>query len=1209
MSRVLKGVALAAVLAAASSAHAETIVSQRINATRRLIPLHKVTVGPDDQYQGVADPSLHTLVFTHKSDLAPHLRRQELVTGEVSDLMPLTADSQEPAFSPDGKVAFTYFKFNARGDICYAEFPKDAGQAIVDAGITCLKADESESQAERSSPFWRANGELGFLTRDLTTQATRVIAENIETGARTVLAEGKVWSPSMNPGGRYLMYSELTSDKDRSSRGLALKDLTSGQVRHLRFALPGISGFPAFSGDEKEVFFSHYVDDTNHDGVIDGSDNSVVFHAPLEALLRLAPHAEYFPEQLTSVGANCSYPRPSGDHVYVSCAFEGAIDVYQIPETGLVPVGWDKSVLVNAHQTSRSYADRILLLNTIKYRFPADSVSLTSDERLLGDHLLADDVTAARFYLDRLAQASAGNAGKRDFYSLLGLYVDARARKKAQPASESNREVSREFRRQIGAIDLKVQAIHGQPRLQRLVRGMLQSFLEQPREALAFLEQARFDSRAHALERYLSFELAAWVLPRTRSEDAVPTALTQAYRTMMAAPELLEEAQLYYGFSWLKYLEKAVDQGERDSKTRERRIAAITSVLEARPALPKQVDTLLRSEVAALRIIQAPDDAAKTQAYSALDKLMSETRDDYFLRKALYVRAILCFSAAGEFRFMDFVATNWLRYTGSGDTEFIHAREFYAEAQLDHGYESWGRKDLLKAKGYFYGSLSLTDDLESHAGFIRIAAARGAVAGTMTPAARAELDERYTHLKNRKFIDDNMRYVEALLGLIDSEPQAARDPSMTKHLDRAISLLQAMEQDRDSPVRHLMMGYCLLEKLKRTAKGLEIDQDLFQSAHRELMLAYDLGRDNARVKAAVLSNLGVLHIRAQNYGLAARFLGLRKPLGFVSSAEAGAHAWLLARALYYTHEPDKAADELAQAPGDVPQGYVAPLLEREAFYRMAAAQYERAAGLYAKLFERGAIQGDVSLAKARLSQGFALFKLKREPEAQAALRTALVHAEKLSLVPKDRDRLIDSDPLRIQLAAHGLLSRMGPDARRLESLEKRAALLPQAKAYFDEAYLPLLIQNRLTLAAVSDRIQPGKAPSWMKEALQLAEELGDANQYLSNAVYRTGISYLAHALLHPQLYAREDTQRIAKIVERCTQAYEMQKGPTPLLDYQKLKLAMLWTAYNSRVLGKGQVSAVSSVLTAEDARKLKDALPAQLTELEALAQSLAHPKS
>ena len=65
------------------------------------------------------DPSGETLVYTKKSDLVPNLCAQSLTTGDVTDLLPLSADSQEAAISPDGRLAFTYYKFNARGDICY----------------------------------------------------------------------------------------------------------------------------------------------------------------------------------------------------------------------------------------------------------------------------------------------------------------------------------------------------------------------------------------------------------------------------------------------------------------------------------------------------------------------------------------------------------------------------------------------------------------------------------------------------------------------------------------------------------------------------------------------------------------------------------------------------------------------------------------------------------------------------------------------------------------------------------------------------------------------------------------------------------------------------------------------------------------------------------------------------------------------------------
>lgn len=1170
----------------AQLAHAETIVSQRIKATHRLLPPKKITVGPDDQYQGMADPSGQSLVFTHKSDLVPHLCRQNLATGEVSDLLPLTADSQEPAFSPEGVVAFTYYKFNARGDICYAVLPRQASAAVAEDRITCLKPAASETQFERSNPFWRSASELGFVLRDMSTQISQIVTENIKTGERKILAQGKVWSPAMKPGGRYLFYTELARGDDSSSRVLMLEDLMTSVSRPVHFALPGISGFPAVSDDEKYLYFSHYSDDTNNDNIIDGSDNSVVFRAPIDSLLKTPPSGEFFPEQLTSVENNCSFPRPFEDSVYVSCAFEGSLDVYQIPATGIVPSDWDQRLLDNAHQTSRTYAERILLLNTIKYRFHPSDENLR--ERLLGDHLLADDMTASQYYIDRLQATS--RPGRKDFYSLLRLYLTARQKKKSQPSAE----ITREFQKQILAIDDQVQAVRGQPRFRTIVRGLLRAFLEQPREADGFLQQVRFDTPALPLERYFDFELASSVYPRTKADGPRVEALVEAYKRMAGAVELTEESQIYYAFNLLSYLQGALEDG--DAKALERRIVVIGKLNHG---LPEPVTELLDSEIATLKIIRAQGDADKTKAYADLDKLMSKSRDDYFLRKALYVRAILNFSDAAEFKFLDFVATNWIRYTANGDTEFIHAREIYAQTELQHAYASWGQRSYQLAGNYFYGSLSLTDDLESHSGYIRMMVERG---------ARKTIDERYKNLTERQFVGDNIKFVEALLGLIDAAPEAAKDPSSVKHLDQAIAKLEAMEQDRDSPVRYLLLGYCYLAKLLRTSSGYEVDPSFFQSAHRDLMLAYDLGRDNARIKAAALMDLGILHQRAQNHGLAAKFFALREPLGFSSSVEAGSFAWLYARSLYYTHEADKAAEELAHSPGDVPQEFVGPLLEHEAFYRTAARQYGQASELYAKLLESGYIQGDANLAKVNLSYGFALFSLKREKEAQAVLRTSLLHADRLAPVSKGKDRLIDFDPLRIKLVAYGLLSRTGSDSERLTALEKRAELLPQAQKLFDTSYLPTVIENRLYMGALYTKVQPAAAASRMKEALKLAEELGDSDAgYLSNAVYRVATEYLAHAWLHSEFYAGEDPGRIRKVVEKCLHAYEHQQGPQPLLDYQRLKLELLWAAFSSKVLKSGPPVAqeIHQLAASERAKGIKDPLPAQWKELQALSVALA----
>ena len=41
--------------------------------------------------------------------------------------------------------------------------------------------------------------------------------------------------------------------------------------------LPGVVGELSFSRDSKELFFSHYLADTNKDSMIDGNDHAVIY--------------------------------------------------------------------------------------------------------------------------------------------------------------------------------------------------------------------------------------------------------------------------------------------------------------------------------------------------------------------------------------------------------------------------------------------------------------------------------------------------------------------------------------------------------------------------------------------------------------------------------------------------------------------------------------------------------------------------------------------------------------------------------------------------------------------------------------------------------------------------------------------------------------------------------------------------------------------
>jgi hypothetical protein len=1162
-----------------SAAKAETIVAERIKATNRLIPPTKITVGPDDQYHGSLDPKGEKIVFTHKADLVAHLRMQDLKSGDVLDLLPLTADSQEPVFAPTGKLAFTYYRFSARGDICWIDNAAQLKKTADESLIHCLKRPATENGSERSNPFWVNDQELGFVVRDISGQERAIVAQNITTGASHPLVKGRVWSPSMQPGGHFLVFNQILDEGGHLRRTITIRNLVSGKERALRFAIPGLSGFPSLSEDEGNLYFSHYLNDTTNDNTIDANDNAVIFRVPLAKIFAASPTEEVFPEQLTSVESSCSFPRSFHHLLYATCAYDGGLDVYQIPETGIVPPVWNQTILNNALDTSRSYQDRVLILNTLHYRFPDADPLL--DRKLLSNYILGDDTAAARYYLESLQSTAARKGRKEDthYFALMQIYLRARELKKAQPDGE----VGREFEQQILALRKQAAAIPSEARLKNILLALFTSYISSRPSGKA--PTGLKGSEVRPLERLLEFELASRSIGDI--SHATLSKRLAAYREMLIAPELTEESKIYYAFELLKEIELA----EKDSRPRQLAIETFNH------DLAPQVQTLLRSESLSLQLIAAEGKPKKAEIYRDLDKLMSQTRNDYFLRKALYVRAILNFNQAAEFYYLSLIATNWLRYTDHGDTEFIYAREVFSNSALDQAYDSLGKKNLNYASSYFYQSLSLTDDLESHEGYVKSMVAN---------QQRTTVNERYVNLKNRQFIDENMKFVQALLLLVDHDTADAPDKESQKVLKEAVAQLESMNDNRDSAVRHLLLGYCYERLLFITADGLGFDSQIFENAHRHLMLAYDIGRENVRLQASALVDLGLLHLRAQNFGLAARFFTLRKPLGFISPAEKMMFAAAFARALYYTHQVDQAANEMAEIP---PADQSAPFRSRRAFYLAMSGKFAQAVPVYSQLLQSGEVQGDLNLAELNLAYGFSLMKARQPELARQALLTAYGHARLLKPLKKDRQRWIDFEPKRILLVISGLLGQVGDTQSRIQALRDRKELLEKSKGLIDE-WQPAVIENLLWLAQLQT---PGELPAAvndMKEALKQAAAFGETGQYLGAAVFHTTVDYLAHGLLHPEAYGKENHQVIEQTVAKILQAYGKQKLEQPVLDFQKLKLEILWQAYRSRVAHTAPQDpaqlkdTLTALLKSAPAASLQASLPKAYGELEALSRAL-----
>lgn len=1115
----------------------ENQVRARIRELERLIPLEKITVGPDDQFNGDLMDDGRVLVFTEKTGLVTGVRLQDLETGETTSLLPSSADTEEAVFGSGGRVAFTYYKFNARGDICIVPVPRPPfkEKSAKENEIRCLKRSERSSSTQRSNPFWVSENVIGYLERDFDGRNARVVSENLSSGEIKVLAEGRIWSPSMRSGGRYLTYLEWAGENPRANahargRRIVVKDLQSGRAQAARFALPGFSGFPTISPDEEFLYFSHFFNDTNEDQMIDGADNGVVFRVPLKKIFESSDDAAgVLPEQLTSVETSCGFPRVAKDRLILTCAFEGSLDVYSVEVSGIVPVNWDEKRILNAIDTSRSYQDRVLLLNALQYRFKGGRVSEVHDERMLSEHILSDDVSAARYYLSRLLKNAKG--ADLSFYTLLSTYLEARELKKSQPPGE----VSREFRAAISGFERRIQSVKGGHK--EIFLAHLKLNLGEEANAKTLLKRADWRGKVRPLEHYLHFELARALYRGKRGAEY--QALSQVYRRLLSAPELNVQSRLYYAFHFLEDTHSVYPAASERKKL-------IETMLATKPT--QETVSLLNAEVAILNTISASDQNAEAKAFGELNKLLSETRNDYFLRRALYTRAVVNFTEASAVKYLGVIARNWLRFTVRGDTEFAYAREAFADNALTQAYVHLGRNELLLAENYFYESLSFTDDLESHYGFIRTRLEQG---------RRADLTRDYDDLSRRKLVTENMKFVEAVIDIFDDASSGG------DRLDNAISKLESVSEGRDVGLRHLILGYAYMEKLFRAANGFDFDSNYLQKAHRALMLAYDLAWDNPRVRASALMNLGILHQRVQNHGQAARFFSLRKSYGFTSEDEKARFEYLYARSLGHAHQPDLAAVEL----GGIAENLRSePIEERRAFYLAMASEFKEASAIYNRLLDGNRIQGDANLAKAHLVYGYSLLKLGREAEARASLLKALDFASRLSPRKASQGRLIGFEPLRIELIGFGLLAKTGTTDERLAALRSRQERLEKARDLVGN-WIEARIQTRVQLADLESRKgRHDRAATEMREALRLATEFGDSGQYLGKLIFQTASNFMAHAMLHPEVYQVDDVDRVEVYVNKCIATYEGQKVVEPVLDMQNLKLRILREGMKAKIL-------------------------------------------
>ena len=1135
--------------------------------TNHLYHLEKMTVGPWDNFGTTVSELKPEIIYTQDKNQILSLFKHNVETGESEKLTLVSGDVKQPALNKTGTMlSFTYFGNDAQGDVCIYRIEKKE--------LDCISSNSGVEQ----SPFWLNEFQIGYLKRKIDSLAWELVLYDIKTAKHNTIAEGVISAPAASNDGKYILFN----DKMGARQILRVYDVSSGLVSIMpEMDLPGNVGFTAFSVTDDFVYFSYYLNDTNTDQRIDADDNSVIFRLPFSKWK--SSKQNIFPEQLTSVDYNCKFPKPALTFLYLTCAFEGSLDIYRLPLTGMVSAHWRKPQLEEAHLVSRSYEQRLLLLNAMRYRFNEISVDML--QRIIGNHLQVGEITAARYYIAQLLEYSqkqgvvsqaAVSKSAIKFYQMLDSLLFLRSEKN----KHQNDIVTIAFRRLADEVKVKISQIEGRNITKALSSAFIENELGNSEQALKHLDAVSIKNYPLEIQKYLAISLYENLLPPEKRYR-----LTELYPIMFNDMGMSFEFRLFYAFKYIK-----AQAGE------------MTKVIDVSD---KKIQALFQVEKFARSILIAKDDKSKVITYRKLSKLIKASRDDILLRKALHVLTIQIFSENNEYKYMELFSRHWLTVSQVREMEFFNVAEQYAKINKDKAYGFMHRNQMAKAFNTFYPVIRQTNDLEAYYQFLTLGMDE-------KNGQKTTLDKSIALLKKQKLLGENEKYTEALRLLIET---AGDSKKYSKALDDALVLLKSTSSNVPAEAMHeLLQGFIYHKKMQASQGGYVYDKRLYQNAHYHYMLALDLAQNNGRISATVLQNLGWLHKSVGQYALAVNYFERRAQYPFLNVDSEQSLRWALANTFYFNNQAASAYEQMqlilkmpaSSLSASNPLNSV-PFQEKAAFYAMQAEKFDVAAKHYADIFSFKTKLSDLNVSKMRLAYGYSLKKAGDRKAAIIQFKQVLTIAGKLSKLPAGEERLVVFNPARQKLIATGFLVELSHTFEDKEKyLLERIAILRSLKgaddiAFDESARLSFLAKDYQNLAMLYERNNKmDKMLVSMNQSIDVGsawvESSGDS---MGPVIFRVLINYLSLGVTHSDLFRNQTHKKLDITYSAMNEAFSEYPYPTPSIIYQRAKSNIIWQAFNAGLIS-GQKFNGDLIMADENVNGLRKSSVDKYAELEKL---------
>ncbi len=1099
----------------------KTASERRLGSFLQYRSLKKITVGPEDNYQASLDPSGQQIYFTEKLNFAPQVMALNLATAKKVAVIKGEGDADQPVVSPDGhRLAFRYFKNDARGEVCLWSFLSNF--------LQCLSLPEGE----RYSPFWVDNTHVGFLLREPGAQKVKLMVANLENQNVRSVYEGFISAPVAFHTSQKILVTESLPSEDKN--WFSIFSLNGGSPQNIFVNVQGRSGFPTLTPDDKYIYFAQFISDTNNDQRIDASDRGVIYRMPApEQTVTEALQ----PLQITSLEQNCSYPQAQKE-LYLTCDFEGSLDIYRLPLTGVIPPDWDAKTLWNAHETARSIEERLLLLNHIQAKSPN---SRTGDLmlRYLSDYFFIEDDESTLFLLSRLKVSTPPLLDQADLQWTESMVELWQAWKR-----NLSKLTTGAFQAKVLSLQRRSQTLPKDSIYASLFAAQLENIYQRPSGAvkkLNLLLSSKFNSpwQAQVYFRVLKNHLDA--------QEKITLESLRLFLPLLTSPQLTRDQRLAFAFFAGLY----ADQSSPAVKAAMNAQFRDLSLKNGKPELIE----FFESEIGGTALAEATDEKQKVDLWRSLDKRLTQYRDDYFMRRVLGMRLVHNLAAAQDYVYLGYAASAFQRYVLPSSTEYNYATRFLISVLLDKGYYYLAQKKLTAAYGAFYGAAVSTEDLESHYQFIK----------TNTAAKEyGSLEKAYQNMKTNQFVGRSLPFVDAVLALF--RPDGEVD------YDEVIQRLESMSDDQ-SGIRYLVLGFAYMKKLQQKKPGEEFNAAIGESANRSLVLSLDLSRENPRVRAAALENLGVLHHLLKNYGLSARYFEMRAQRPFVDFSPELAVRWWWSKSLFHVGDETKALEVLTSLADrkELSDSQRRAVNMQLGFLATSNQSYEQAIVHFDKLLPVAKVLSPDHQIKLHLMYGLALLRTKKIAES-------LPHF----------DFILAQSPASAKAFVHtrATLNALGLKAQALEELKQKAAAvqtleirenkllaikgsLAELKIQ-DEAYFEEVLKNRIRLCtqAFTSMSSPQRVNCLERSWLLAKDYYDNVKQDFSNTAFKTLeslflLSEIAKVNLEPKL-AGQISQKMKDYVSIANKI----KVKPPVLLYQIGKIDLYSRILDSEAAGK-----------------------------------------